>query len=281
MSPTSLQASGPAAILRRLVAIGAVAVALGGCLGRGADVATTGSVGEASGPSRSAIETLGQAYDRAPDNPATAMAYARGLKGIGQHAQAVAVLQQAAIKNSRDQELLAAYGKALAEAGRLKEASSVLARAHTPERPDWRILSAQGAVSDQLGDHDGAQRLYEAALRLAPGEPSVLSNQGLSFALARKLPQAEAILRQAAASPGADGRVRQNLALVIHLRGRAAGAESAPRRDLAADDAARNQPALREIAAQPNTWAALRKADATGIAAPVRSATGPKLAPLD
>jgi Flp pilus assembly protein TadD len=78
--------------------------------------------------------------------------------------------------------VLAAYGKALTEGGRLQEAASVLRSAHTPERPDWTVLSAQGSVSDKLGDHRAAQAFYISALRIAPGEPSVLSNLGLSFA---------------------------------------------------------------------------------------------------
>src|SRR5215217_1089994 len=117
------------------------------------------------------------------------------------HAQAVAVLQQAAIRNPKDLPLLAAYGKALADTGRYKEASEVLARAHLPEKPDWRILSAQGAVADQLGDHSLAQRYYEAALKIAPGEPTVLSNLGLSYAFSKRLADAEKTLRAAAATP--------------------------------------------------------------------------------
>ena len=87
--------------------------------------------------------------------------------------------------------LLGAYGKALADVGRYKEAAEALGRAHAPERPDWRILSAQGAVADQMGDHTRAQSYYEAALKLVPQEASVMSNLGLSYALAKRLPEAE------------------------------------------------------------------------------------------
>ncbi|WP_204322246.1 tetratricopeptide repeat protein, partial [Streptococcus pneumoniae] len=72
---------------------------------------------------------------------------------------------------------------------------------------------------------DDAQKMYQDALKIAPGHPSILSNLGLSLALSRKLPQAEQVLRQAAAHPQADRRVRQNLALVIGLQGRFAEAE--------------------------------------------------------
>ena len=129
--------------------------------------------------------------------------------------------------------MLGAYGKALADAGRLKEASTVLANAHTPERPNWSILSAQGSVADQLGDHKQAQNYYEAAIRMRPDEPSVMSNLGLSYALNKQLPQAEETLRDAANNPKADMRIRQNLALVLALEGKFGEAENWSRRDLA------------------------------------------------
>ncbi len=54
----------------------------------------------------------------------------------------------------------------------------------------------------------------------------MLSNLGLSYALTKQLPEAEAALREASASPRADARVRQNLALVLALEGKFAEAEA-------------------------------------------------------
>ena len=89
-----------------------------------------------------------------------------------------------------------------------------------------------GLVADRLGDHDGAQTFYRGALKIAPGEPSVLSNLGLSYALTKQLPEAEAALREASASPRADARMRQNLALVLALEGKFAEAERISRQDM-------------------------------------------------
>src|SRR5437870_2222040 len=83
---------------------------------------------------------------------------------------------------------------------------------------DWHILSAQGAVLDQMGRHAEAQRYYVTALKIVPEEPAVLSNLGLSYALAKDLPNAETTLRRAAAHRPANPRVRQNLALVVGLQ---------------------------------------------------------------
>jgi Flp pilus assembly protein TadD len=181
---------------------------------------------------RELAEKAGKRYEADPSDKIAALAYGRALREIGQHEQAAAVLRQAVIRAPGDKTLLAAYGKALIDIGNFKQAGEVLARAHTPDNPDWSVLSAQGTVADQLGDHEAARRYYQAAIRLAPGEPTLLSNLGLSYALSRDLPQAERALRQAAASPKADDRVRQNLALVLSLEGKAKEAASFMRRDL-------------------------------------------------
>jgi Flp pilus assembly protein TadD len=125
----------------------------------------------------------------------------------------------------------------------------VLDRAHSPDQPDWHILSAQGAVLDQMGRHADAQRYYLTALKIVPDEPSVLSNLGLSYALSKNLREAETTLRRAAAQHPVDGRVRQNLALVVGLQGRFAEAESIARADLPADEAAANAAYLKQMLA--------------------------------
>jgi Flp pilus assembly protein TadD len=233
------------------------ALCLGGCQSSSLhDI--TGSIGDAS--QRSTAE-LGRQYDRNPDDKATALNYARALRGMTKNAQAVAVLQRLAIKYPRDTEVLAAYGKVLAEAGHSREAAEVLAHAHTPERPDWSVLSAQGSVADQLGNHEQAQAYYAAALKIVPNQPHVLSNLGLSYALSKKLPQAETALQEAAAQHDADRPVRQNLALVLALEGKFTSAEEVARRDLDEKDAAANVAAIRRMIAQSNTWKRIQQLD--------------------
>lgn len=164
--------------------------------------------------------------------------------------------------------MLAAYGKSLADVGRFSEAAEVLQNAHTPARPDWRVLSAQGAVADQLGNHAQAQGFYEAALKIRPDDPVVLSNLGLSYMLARQLPEAEATLRLASGQPGADARVRQNLALVLGLQGKFADAEAVSRQDLSPEEAAANTASLKAFVSQPNSWKAIKASDARSRAVP-------------
>ena len=178
---------------------------------------------------------------------------------MGQRAQAAAVLEQASIHNPKNTAVLGAYGRALADIGNYGQALEVLNRAHTPDQPDWRILSAQGAVLDQLGRPDEARRYYASALRIAPDEPSVLSNLGLSYALSKDLKQAESTLRRAVDRPGAHPRARQNLALVVGLQGRFEEAEQIARADLPPEEAAANVAYLRRMLVEPNSWKKLGK----------------------
>jgi Flp pilus assembly protein TadD len=235
---------------------GIVAGVLSGCASiKPGDV--TGSLGTNAAPKtdadwRQAAQILGDRYQANPSDPQIAIQYAQALHATGQRAQTVAVLEQASLHNPKDMEVLGAYGRALADVGSYEQALDVLSRAHTPDRPDWRILSAQGAVLDQMGRHEDAQRYYETALKIVPDEPSVLSNLGLSYALSKDLPRAEATLKRAAAGPRVDPRVRQNLALVVGLQGRFAEAEGIARADLPPDEAVANVAYLREMLARQN-----------------------------
>src|ERR1700753_790324 len=239
--------------LARLSATAAVAVifaaGLGGCQTMSDVTGGLSSKPQTSAdadPRRSA-EVFGERYRANPKDADTALAYGQALRATGQRAQAAAVLHQATIAHPGNKALLAAYGRALADNGNFQQAFDTLSRAHSPDNPDWHILSVQGTVLDQLGRHDEARRYYASALNIAPGEPSVLSNLGLSYVLSKDLPKAEEVLRQAYASGRADGRVRQNLALAIGLQGRFAEAEQIVRADLPADEAAANVAYLKQM----------------------------------
>lgn len=252
----------------------ALLVTLGGCV---TDREPTGAIATSLPATPSGLRDYaaewGRRHDADPADKTAAINYARGLRGLTQYSQAAAVLETTAIKNPYDLQVLGAYGKALGDAGRLKEAASVLARAHTPEHPDWSILSAQGTIADQMGDHAAALGYYDAALKIAPDEPVILSNQGLSYALAKQLPQAEDVLRRAVRSPRADARIRQNLALVLALEGKFGEAEAVARHDLSPPDATASVEAIRAMIAQSDTWGAI-KSSAFGKAPRAKTPAG-------
>lgn len=253
------------------LALSVVALSLGACAKMNDVTGSVGAQPKTESELRQHTDQLARRYDSNPRDKANGLAYARALRALSRNAEAVAVMQALAIAHPQDFDVLGAYGKALAEAGRLREAADVLTRAHAPERPNWSILNAQGSVADQLGDHVRAQEYYSAALKIAPNEPSILSNLGLSYAMAKRLPQAEQHLRQAAQSPAADMRVRQNLSLVLALQGKFTEAEDVARRDLSPANAAASIASIRAMIAQSNTWREIQKLDGAPSKKPKQS----------
>jgi Flp pilus assembly protein TadD len=260
-----------------------LALAAGGCMTRSGD--TTGSITAAPQISqqqwRERLDGLAKNYEANPTDRNAVFNYTTALRALGQLPQATAILQAAVLKHPNDLPLLGLYGRILADGGELRQAQDVLQRSHVPEKPDWRILSVQGTVSDQLGEHDNARQYYEAALKIMPGEPSILSNYGLSLALSRKLPEAERVLKQAAAHPRADARVRQNLVLALGLQGKFAEAEQVARQDQSPGEAATTVADLKRMVGQPNSWEMLKgkpgagRGSLQGRAAPQRAPQTP------
>ena len=238
--------------IRLLASVAAAALLAAGLCGCQTMSDITGSISPKAPTSadtdpRLAVDAAGERYRADPKNAEAALAYGQALRASGQRSQAAAMLEQATIAHPGDKVLLAAYGRALVDNGNFQQALDVLSRAHSPDSPDWRLLSVQGTALDQLGRHDEARRYYESALKIVPGEPTVLSNLGLSYMLSKNLPKAEEALRQAYASGKADARVRQNLALVVGLQGRFAEAEQIVRADLPPEEATANVAYLKQM----------------------------------
>ncbi|MGO9770447.1 MAG: tetratricopeptide repeat protein [Roseiarcus sp.] len=244
-----------------LVVLVATATSLGGCEDM---IDLTGSIAAPAKAMPTSDASLhadadeqGKRYDRDPGEKSASIDYARALRALTRYGEAAAVMQTAAVRSPHDIEVLGAYGKALADSGQLEQAKEVLAHACTPDRPNPTIMSVQGAVDDELGDHEGARRFYRDALKIAPGDPAILNNLGLSYVLTKQLPQAEAALRKANASPRADARQRDNLALVLALERKFAKAQEVSRTDMPAEAAAADARAIRrtneQSAGSPST----------------------------
>jgi len=215
------------------------------------------SVSELSG----AVRRFGNQYTKNPKDKLAGLNYASSLRMVGRDDQALAVMQQVVIHHPKDNNVLAAYGKALASSGDLPKALSVIERAQRPDHPDWRLMSAQGAILDQLERPQPARAMYRKALDIKPGEPSILSNLGMSYLLTGDPRSSETYLRKAIAKPGADSRVRQNLALVVGLQGRFKEAEVIARGELPEEEARENIAYLRKMLSQQNAWSQLKKSD--------------------
>src|SRR6476659_5133410 len=263
--------------LARLLASAAVtailAAGLGGCQTMADVTGSLTSKAEANpspdpDPRRSA-EVYGERYRANPKDVDAALNYGQALRATGQRAQAVAVLEQATIAHPSNKALLAGYGRALADNGSFQQAFDVLGRAHSPDDPDWRLLSAQGATLDQLGRYEEARQYYSSALKIAPDQPLVLSNLGLSYVLSKDLPRAEETLRRAHSRALTDARVRANLAMVLGLEGRMPEAETVAKADLAPEEAAANVADLKRLLTRnENARAEARKLPAAAAANP-------------
>lgn len=243
----------------------ALAAVLGGCAGKWGkvDSTVTASVPQPAlteAQVQEAVTGWGDRYARKPQDKEVALNYAAALARSGRNAQAVAVLQKLTLKYGKDREVLSMYGKTLAANGNFDEALKIIRRAQTPDHPDWRLLSAEAAILDQTGQNEAARALYKQALDVAPNEPTIHSNLGMSYVVTGDLKEAEKVLRRAATLPGADGRVRQNLALVLGLQGRFAEAEKVATADLPPEEAAANISYLRMMLAQPDNWKTLNGA---------------------
>src|ERR1700690_2718748 len=138
----------------RLLASAAVAavltMAVAGCASKSSDD-ITGSIGAGNAPRsdtewRASLEVWGARYREKPNDADVAMGYARALRATDQRAPAVAVLEQAAIRNPHNMPLLGAYGRALAEAGDYNQALAAARGGPQQDNPDWSRLHAQAGA---------------------------------------------------------------------------------------------------------------------------------------
>ncbi len=90
---------------------------------------------------------------------------------------------------------------------------------------------------------------------MSPDNPAILSNLAMHFAARGESSEAERLLRQAAAQPGASIQVRQNLALILGLEGKLAEAERLERQDLPPELADANIAYLRAASSGPRALA--------------------------
>ena len=215
-----------ALVLCSVLAVGACAQSEGrGVFDFGPLFEDTPSTAAANMDPAQAVAHYSSAYADDPKDKTNALLYAAALQKTGNQKRALAVLQAASVYHGDDAEFLSAYGRAALANGQVSAATKLLARADDPDRPDWRTVSARGTAYAQLGKYEQASQQFERALKLAPGNPSVMSNLAMAKAAIGDLKGAEALLREASRMPVIDPKVRQNLVIVLRLQGRNSEAE--------------------------------------------------------
>ncbi len=247
--------------LRILIVTTAAAALLGGCNKTGGNglIRANGmalpSVDSASlsgdQSNRAKVGQWAAAYSKNPSDPKMVLGYAYALKATGNKQQAMTVLNNGFRSNPGNGEIAAQLGRVALEVGRADVAQQALSVAQKEGVDDWRTLSAQGTLLAKQGNHAGAQRYFQAALKKNPNSTSVINNLALSYALDGKAKESESLLRQAVASGTPDKRVRQNLALVLGLQGKFNEATQVASVGTSKQEANQNVAYLRQMLNQP------------------------------
>lgn len=167
-----------------------------------------------------ATEYWGKEYANKPSDLNASLSYARNLRALGRKPEALAVVQQAMVFHGENRQLAGEFGRLALDLNQLANAKRALEFADDPANPDWRIISARGTAFAKENNYKDAIPLYERALTLAPGQPSVLNNLALAYAMGGEASKAEEYLKRAEAMGQASPKVRENLSLVLSLQGK-------------------------------------------------------------
>ena len=148
----------------------------------------------------------------------------------GDSASAVTFAEQAVAATPRDAEFRALLGNAYFAAGRFASAEAAYKDSLSLNGGQAQVVLKLALVTIAQGKSSEAMALLDSARNsLDP------SDYGLALALAGQPSLAANVLEQAARAPGADARVRQNLALAYALQGEWTAAKTVAGQDMPAD----------------------------------------------
>jgi Flp pilus assembly protein TadD len=186
-------------------------------------------------------------YDLNPGDLEAAINLASTLRRLGNPRQSIEVAQTTRALYPRDVDLMAELSAALIANNNPKDALPIIDTA-LGQRPNMaRLWSLKGAALDQFEQFPEARQHYSKGLSLAPNDPGIIANVGLSYALEGDPRTAEIWLRRAANMPGASVSTRQNLSLVLGLQNKFEEAEKWARRDVDQQTASNNMSYIRTL----------------------------------
>ncbi|KQX18488.1 MULTISPECIES: SPOR domain-containing protein [unclassified Sphingomonas] len=177
------------------------------------------------------------------------MAGAREAMARGVPAAAVRQAEAAVIQAPRDPQARAMLGRAYLAAGRFQSAETALGDALALDPTLVRVAINRALAQIALGRADEAATALDA-LRGTGNDADV----GLALALLGRPDEARPLLLAAARAPGADARVRQNLAFALALEGRWNEAATIAAQDVPLDlvaDRLRRWAAVGQLRADP------------------------------
>jgi Flp pilus assembly protein TadD len=195
---------------------------------------------EASYNYAEAAQHYSSLLEKHPADMDLVLAVARNLRYSGSSQQAIDVVSRRIAKVGPKEPLLIELGKDYLAADQLNLSISTLQQAREIDPHNWQILSALGVAQDYQGNYKDAQATYQQGLKLSANNPVLLNNYALSLAQSGDLPTAIATLEAASGQTGATAQTRQNLALLLALKGDKDGASRLVRADLPPDMAQNN-----------------------------------------
>lgn len=186
-------------------------------------------------------------FDLNPADLEAAINLASTLRRLGNPHKSIEVAQTTRALYPRDVDLMTELAAALIADNNPKDALPVIDSA-LAQRPNMaRLWSLKGAALDQFEQFTEARQQYSRGLAIAPNNPGIIANVGLSYALEGDPKTAEIWLRRAANMPGASPSVRQNLSLVLGLQNKFDEAEKWAGRDLNEQSIANNMSYIRTL----------------------------------
>ena len=167
-----------------------------------------------------------------PGDQDLTLATARNLRCAGSPQQAIAIVYDRLQAGGAKEPLLMELGRDYLAADQLKLADSTLQQAYALDPHNWQILSVWGVTMDYQENYAAAQEKYKQGLALSPDNPVLLNNYALSLAQSGKLDEAITLLQNAVAQPKSSVQNRQNLAMLLALKGDNDGAARLIQADL-------------------------------------------------
>lgn len=173
-------------------------------------------------------DAAADAYAAIPEmSPLKALADVRqigALRQAGRTGQAEDMLRNALRESPNSSTHLVSLGDMMREGERFDEAVAYYGRAishiRTPEENDWFVFFARGVCYERLGDWPRAEADLVMALRLNPGEASVLNYLGYSWIdRGERIDEAKTMIEQAVEEHPDDGFIVDSLGWVHYLTG--------------------------------------------------------------
>ena len=185
----------------------------------------------AAGNPAAAIAFYRRSLQDNPNQPKVEVSLGMALLDTGAPGEAAEVFRKVISRFPQDAGAQNGLGIALVQLGKPAAALDPLRKA-AAAAPDARLFRTLGVAENLLGQNQQAEADYSRGLTLAPDDPGLNNNLGLSMARSGNFDGAIAVLRRAAKSPNATPQTRQNLALALGLAGRTTEAAQVARTDL-------------------------------------------------